>query len=165
MPRPSPTAALGGSLLALAVFRSAWRAEGDIVFLSFERTNRKTTMKMKPEHLEIMRESLVRTMELELAEPRDWYEQRAWLWQVEHGLAFRLAEWFGVSSDDAAHRMRYGRALRELEDAGLVELYRPGIRTVRAVRLTAEGRAIAEALARLDDGDALPLQTAESTSP
>jgi hypothetical protein len=127
-------------------------ARGDIV--CYERTDWKTAMKMKPEHLEILRETLCRTKELEMAEPNNWYEQVQWLWQAEHGICFSLGEWFGVASNDAGTRMRYGRALRELEDAGLVELYRPGLLTVRAVRLTTEERTVAEALARLADGDA-----------
>jgi len=103
---------------------------------------------MKPEHRSILLECLRREREIAARpEPRPWFE-----WEVQaheddvlFGPKYRFGEWFG----DHPNRVRqaYLRAVYELGgEPGLLELTRSGGGRLERVRLTDEGRVVAEQL-------------------
>ncbi|MBM3996309.1 MAG: hypothetical protein FJ303_19475 [Planctomycetes bacterium] len=102
-------------------------------------------MHWKPEHAEILTECRRRMIALETAEP-EWWEQADWLEQVEHGPTFSIPEWFGTNADYM--RMRYLRALADLEAAGLLIRFCRYGRKLTHVELTAEGMKAAAEMER-----------------
>lgn len=94
----------------------------------------------------LLLETLARTEALETVEqpPRwAWWKWEPLEQQREHGPRFSGPSWFG--SPAAKDRMRFLRALRELERAGLVQLHRPWGRLVN-VKLTDEGIQVSKQL-------------------
>jgi hypothetical protein len=96
----------------------------------------------------ILRECLKREAAAAAApEPPRW---QSWTWipwadEQDFGPTFSATDWFDAR-DDAA-RMRWTRALRRLEAAGLVQCHRGEYsRRIRHIRLTPTGKAAAEKL-------------------
>lgn len=102
-------------------------------------------MRWKPEHAEILVECRRRMLALETAEPK-WFEQADWLEQVEHGPAFSIPAWFGTEADYM--RMRYLRAIVDLENGGLLVRYCRWGRKLSHIELTPEGMKAAAAVQR-----------------
>src|SRR5262249_25878155 len=83
-----------------------------------------------------------RMLALETAEP-EWWERGAWLEQVEHGRALSIPDWFDTDADFM--RMRYLRAVADLEAAGLLVRFCRWGRKLSHIELMAEGmKAAAE---------------------
>jgi hypothetical protein len=69
--------------------------------------------------------------------------RRAWLEQVEHGPTFSIPDWFNTTADHL--RMRYLRAVADLEGTGLLVRYYRWGRKLTHIELTAAGlKAAAE---------------------
>lgn len=98
----------------------------------------------------LLTECLRRTQQLAAVDPPpEWerYAYAAWRDEKELGPRYSCRDWFGKVS--AAERMRFFRALRAIEDAGLVEASRvDALRTRQAVylRLTPSGEKLAHEL-------------------
>jgi hypothetical protein len=101
---------------------------------------------MNREHVRLLVRCLELTLELAANEPPEWatWDYRPWREQRDFGPRYRIAGWFGPQRE--RDRVKFRRALDDLEDAGLVVLNRvEGIRLTN-VALTAAGRQRAEQL-------------------
>lgn len=63
--------------------------------------------------------------------------------EIEHGPAYDLTRWLD-RSPTPSESASFSRTLKTMQSRGLVELYRDYGRSVTNVRLTAEGKAVAE---------------------
>ncbi len=103
---------------------------------------------LKPEHAEILIECRRRMIALETdPNPSPWktWEVSARLEQAKHGPFFSVPDWFKTKADHM--RMRYLRAIADLEAAGLLVTYRRWERKLTAIRLTDVGLALSCELA------------------
>lgn len=109
---------------------------------------------MKPEHARLLLECSRRMCELaSTPRPEDW---QTWLVdeydeQVEHGPRYGCGEWFGPHPEH--QRMRYRRAIDELERGGLLITWRRWGRRLSNLRLTRKGKALVTMLL----GEAVPI--------
>ncbi len=94
----------------------------------------------------ILTELLRRTYELvECESPMNGWERHRYKLEVEFGPEFSIVRWFPEAGPDAV-RMRYARALRDLEAAGLVQPWRKWGTKISHLKLTADGERIASEL-------------------
>lgn len=104
-------------------------------------------MRFSPEHAAVLLECRRRTLALETdPEPPAWkpWEVAAWLEQAEHGPFFSAPDWFDTNADHM--RMRYLRAIADLDAAGLLVRYCRWGRKLTSIRLTADGMTLAAEL-------------------
>lgn len=93
----------------------------------------------------ILAELLRRTYELvECEMPLNGWERHRYELEVEFGPEFSIVRWFDAGPD--AVRMRYARALRDLEAAGLVQSWRKWGTKISHLKLTADGERVASEL-------------------
>jgi hypothetical protein len=112
--------------------------------VNHQTSNKEHAMRFSPEHADILLECRRRTLALETdPEPPAWktWEVDDWLEQAEHGPFFSIPSWFDTTADYM--RMRYLRAIGDLEGAGLLVTYRRWGRKLTAFRLTDAGMKLA----------------------
>jgi hypothetical protein len=106
---------------------------------------------MTPQMRAVLLETMRRTDALKVAIPPKKYlrwEYARWEDATTYGPEWHPGEWFaGPEGLTGAERMRYLRAARDLEDAGLVEISRVEGTRQANVKLTPEGELLARRLA------------------
>lgn len=97
-------------------------------------------MRFSPEHAAVLLECRRRMRDLETADP-PWWGRAEWLEQAEHGPFFSVPDWFDTNADHM--RMRYLRAIADLDAAGLLVRYCRWGRKLTSIRLTDEWMKLA----------------------
>jgi hypothetical protein len=106
-------------------------------------------MNTKPEHVEILKECL-RRMQEHAQTPRPpewkWWERRPYDEITTHGPEYGCGEWFGNVPE--CQRMRYRRAIADLERGGLLVTWSRGGRRLSHIRLTPMGEKVAREVSK-----------------